>query len=271
MDRKANGSPSRNIIAAAVIAAAAGGAGFMIGKQDVPNPAPINEIEVSPPEAPVPTVADVALERGDIIRLANEAADAASGGPAVQDPLEGRRFILRIPFGCFGPTSDSAAQNANYTVEDQVLRVRVLAQDWTALPWIANETSQPDVVAAEGFWIPRPWTRSEACPPGDGEPVADVSSIGIVQLFDSDSSRIGQRRGRALEATMPIDVGNAGVVKGLKLVLSGRVAPWPGTRETVRCNAAKAFERPVCLVGAKLDSISIENIESGEQLADWSF
>lgn len=271
MDRKANGSPLRNIIAVTVIAAASVGAGFLAGRDSVPPPPPVtaSKPEAAPPPSPV--VADAALDRADIIRLANSAADAASGGPAVEDMFDGRRFVVRIPFGCGWRPGSEPDRGASYIIEDETLRVRVVPQEWTDLPWVASELSRRDAVEAEGFWIPRPWTQSETCPSGEGVAADPSSSLGLAQLFDSESSRVGQRRGRALEAIVHVDAGEVDLSKGLVQVIEGRVERWPGGQETVLCRAANPYERPVCLVATKLDSISIENALNGDQLADWRF
>lgn len=269
MDRKADGSPLRNIIALSVIAAASGGAGFVAGRNSIDFPVSAVATEPAAPPPLAPTVSEITLGRVDIIRLADMAADAASGGSAVENMMDGRRFVIRIPFGCGQLTDGRIDKGETYTVEDETLRVRILPQDWTDLPWFANELSRRDVVGAEGFWIPRPWTSTETCPADETEPADSSSSLGIAQLFDSQSSRVGQRRGRALEATIQVDASAADFSKGLRLVIEGRLVTWPGGRETVLCRAAKAYDRPVCLVGTKLDSVSIENASSGERLAAW--
>lgn len=272
MDRKANGSSLRNIIAAAVVVTAVAGAGFIAGRDSVRLPEPI---VVTQPAAPVsvavpePTVAEVTLGRADILRMASLAADAASGGAPVADTMDGRRFVIRIPFGCGLKFKDNGSRSAAYTVADETLRVRIQPQDWTDLPWVANEVLRREAVGAEGFWVPRPWTAAETCPPDAVEPTDLSSNLGIAQLFDADSSRVGQRRGRALEATVQVDPDEADFSKGFRLVVEGRVVQWPGGRETVLCRAASAYQRPVCLVGAKLDGISIENAANAERLADW--
>ena len=298
MDRDANSSKLRNIIAAGVIAVAVGAGGYLVGKGESPVTAPAAKIEVEPAEPAVPAVVDVALGRADIIRLANEAADAASGGPAIVDSLDGRRFAIRIPIGCGGPAQGGSTGPASYAVDDGVLRITIQPQDWTALPWVKSETSRRQLVAAEGFWIPRPWTRSETCPAPTAVPAAidpeteptdpkttaspidqvvaapppvAASGLGIAVLFDSESSRVGQRQGRALKATIPIDPADPDAAKGLTMVLTGRVARWPGGTDTVLCNAARPYDRPACLVGAELDSIAIENSRTGARLSDWQF
>jgi len=262
----------RNIIAATVIGAALAGGGYLFGRNSIDAPAPVEAPRSAPAVVTSAVIPDITLRRTDLIRLSAEAADASSGGPAVEDMLDGRRFVIRIPFGCGDITGDEErAYGARYTVEDRTLRIRVLPQDWTSLPWVAAELARHEADGAEGFWIPRPWTQGEMCPSGKGDPADPSSSLGIVQVFDSDSSRVGQRRGRPLEATVQLDPEEADLGKGLRLVIEGRVARWPMGRETVLCRAEQLYKRPVCLVGAKLDTVSVENASNGDRLADWRF
>lgn len=272
MDRKANGSPLRVIIAVAVLAAASAGMGYIAGRVSIdPETPAVRSEPTAPPSLPEPILPEVTLGRSDIIDLANSAADAVSGGPAVHDMMEGQRFILRIPFGCGQSAPDEGERAASYTVRDETVRVRVLPEDWTDVPWIASELSRRGAAGAEGFWIPRPWTGVEACPPGATEPADRSSTLGIAQVFDAASSRVEQRRGRALEATVQVGPDEADFSKGLRLVIEGRITRWPGGRATVLCHVAGAYQRPVCLVGTKLDRISIENPANDERLADWAY
>lgn len=273
MDRDANGSRLRNIIAATVIGAALAGGGYLVGRDREPPPAPVAVPAAPPsvtpevPDAPV----DITLQRADLIRLASAAADASSGGPAVKEMLEGKRFVIRIPFGCGTVNSEEErAFNARYTAEDRTLRISVQPKDWAEIPWVAAELERREADRAEGFWVPRPWTRSETCPADQGDPANPASSLGIAQIFDSESSRVGQRRGRPFEATVQLE-DDVDLSKGLRLVIEGRVARWTMGRETVLCRASKAYERPLCLVGAKLDTIAVENASNGKRLADWRF
>lgn len=269
MNHKADGSSMRNILAAMVVAMAAGGAGYVLGRSETPTQSPQPpEIEVTPVEPAVPVVSNVTLGRADIIRLANEAADAASGGPSIADLLDGRRFLVRIPFGCEATDPKMAGNGATYSVDERALRVRVQPQDWAEFPWIKRVLSKEKAVAVEGFWIPRPWTRSAACLAETAGQPDRGSWLGLAQLFDTESSRVGQQDGRALEATIPTDSNDLDLSKGLTLVLSGRVASWP-TGGTVICDTAQQSERPTCLVGAELDSISVESARSGKRLSQW--
>lgn len=274
MDRDANGSTLRNFIAAAVVAVGLAGAGYLVGRD---RPKPAEPMPVSPPPAPVETpepvvIPDVTLQRADLLRLGEAAADSASGGPAVQDMLDGKRFTIRIPFGCGDLDADATgAFGAHYDADEGTLRVKVQPQDWTQLPWVAAELERREADGAAGFWLPRPWTRNEACPAEGAEVANPVSNLGIVQIFNSASTRVAQRRGRPFEATVQLAPEDANLGKGLRLVIEGRVARWPDSRDTVLCHADGPYQRPSCLVGAEFDRIAIENESSGEQLADWRF
>lgn len=273
MDRDANRSRLRNIIAASVIGAALAGGGYLVGRNSVGTPVPVAVPTAPPPVTPEVSdpPLDITLQRGSLIRLAAAAADAASGGPEVEEMLEGKRFVIRIPFGCGTfDSEEERAFNARYDSEDRTLRISVQPKDWTEIPWVAAELERREADRAEGFWVPRPWTRSETCPADLGDPANPASSLGIAQVFDSESSRVGQRRGRPFEATVQLD-DEVDLGKGLRLVLEGRVARWSMGRETVLCRASMAYERPLCLVGAKLDTIAVENASNGKRLADWRF
>lgn len=274
MDRDANGSRLKNIIAATVIGAALAAGGYLAGRDAAapPAPMPVQPTPVAPVAVAPRVPEEITLQRADLIRLAAAAADESAGGPVVDDTLEGKRFVIRIPFGCGGLSSDEKrAYGARYTPDDRTLRIGVEHEDWTRVPWVAAELSRRGADRAEGLWIPRPWTQSETCPTDQSDPANPASSLGIAQLFDADSSRVGQRRGRPLEATVQLDADNPNLGKGLRIMVEGRVARWPMSRETVLCRAVQTYERPLCLISATIDLIAVENASSGDRLADWRF
>lgn len=235
-------------------------------------PPPATPLE-SPQPVPVPTVVPgPLLQRADLIELVARAADAASDDVALEETLAGRRFVVRIPFGCGTQTrTRNLAYGWSYDVDEEALRVSIVPQDWATIPWVLAEMERRGAETAEGFWIPRPWTRSETCPSGHGDPSDPSSSLGIAQIFAPDSSRVGQRRGRAMEATVRLPSGEILPEKGLRLVLEGRIARWPQGRESVLCDASVAYDRPVCLIAASFDVIAVENAANGARLADWRF
>lgn len=244
--------------------------GYLAGRASVEAPPPPG------PEAPVATekpqpaqVSDVLLQRADLIRLASAAADAAAGGPKLEDDLAGRRFVIRIPFGCGGPAADAEAPFGwSYDREQQTLRVRVTPQQWAEVPWVAGRLQQREVESVEGFWLPRPWTRSEACPAQQqASPGERASSLGIAHFFAAGSSRVG--RGEALELVERIPPEELRAGAGFLLLLEGRVARVPGGEETVLCHSTGAYERPICLVAAEFDRVAIENPATQQTLAQW--
>ena len=248
-----------------MIGAALAGGGYLIGSGRDQPPAPVAVPTKPSPVAPeVPdTPVDITLQRADLVRLASAAADASSGGPAVEEMLEGKRFVIRIPFGCaIGGSEEVRAFNARLAADDRTLRISVQPKDWTDSLG-CSRTGTPESRPGEGVGF-HDRDLSETCPDDRGDPANPASSLGIAQVFDSDSSRVGQRRGRPFEATVRLD-DEASLAKGLRLVLEGRVARWTNGSETVLCRAAQAYERPLCLVGAKLDSIAVENASNGDR------
>lgn len=270
MDGPSRVTRLRNFMAAGVIAVALGAGGYLLGRGSVealPPPAP--EAPVVIRNAQPVQVPDVLLQRADLIRLATASADAAAGGPKVEDSLAGRRFVIRIPFGCAGPTPDPEAPFGwSYDAEQQTLRVRVTPQQWAEVPWVAGKLQDRDVESVEGFWLPRPWTRSEACPAQQSaSPGERASSLGIAQFFAAGSSRVGRHEELELVERVPPEELRAGA--GFLLLLEGRVARVPGGEETVLCHAAGAYERPICLVAAEFDRVAIENPATQQTLAQW--
>lgn len=259
-------------MAAGVIAAALAGGGYLAGRDSVRIPPP------PAPEAPAPVpqsnpavMPDILLQRADLIGLASAAADAAAGGPSVRDHLAGRRFVVCLPFGCAGPTEDAEMPFGwSYDAEEQTLRVRITPQQWIEAPWVAERLEGREVESVEGFWMPRPWTRSEACPPqAPAIPGEGSSSLGIAHFFGTDSSRVGQRRGKALQLVKRVPPEQLRSGSGFHLLLEGRIARVPGSEDTVLCHAAGAYDRPTCLIAAEFLRVAVENPATQEVLAEW--
>jgi hypothetical protein len=214
------------------------------------------------------------LTRADLIIAAQAAAARYADGqppPVAKDGWVGRRFEIRIPFGCEGPQSPVSAAQAFYEFDPEHHTVRLVARpaDWTTLPMIAT---LKDVEAVEGFWIPRPWSRSERCPPPREAPLpatptpAAGQTLGLAQLFGANESRIGRRDGRAYEQVVKLDDGET-PADGYRLLLSGRVAAFPGG-QWVRCWAESPDHRPLCLYAVQLDRVAFEAAD-GATLGEW--
>ncbi|WP_420142476.1 hypothetical protein [Sphingomonas sp.] len=257
---------------------AVGGAGFLFGRSTAPRPEPVPQvaapIPVTPP--PPPSEAPRTMARADLIDLARRAADAFASNqppPGDMDAAAGRRFDLVLPFGCGGP-SDAAStlpMQWRYDAEAKVLHVSVNPTAWSAADWGLGE--EAGVTSAEGFWIARPWSSSEACPtrvgtatPTGVEPVTlPGQTLGIAQ-FLADGAR---REGRAFEIRQRMNPEEAEGGQGFRLRLIGRVERIAGAAP-VRCIQPAGIEqRPVCVIGMRMDEVRIENPATGKVLGTW--
>lgn len=277
---------SRLALAGALAAAiAVGGGGFLLGRATseqppVANPAPV----AVPAPKPAPEPASTAiLGRADLIALAAAAADSAAAG---RDPgpeiaqADGRRFELRLPFGCTGPAGeDSAApMRWRYDPEARALRISVGPVAWTPRDWWPADGAD-SVEAVEGFWVPRPWTSSEACPEAGDRPAAAGTepvtlpgqALAVGQIFLADGGRGGRRDGKPYEAVVRVDETDLKIGgQGLRLRIAGRVARTPGGGPVLCRQPAGPEQRPICLVSVIMDEVAVENPATGETLATWS-
>lgn len=244
----------------------------------VPAPAPI--------PAPEPVLSGL-LGRADLIALAAEAADSAAAG---RDPgpeigrADGRRFELRLPFGCTGPaTRDSAApMRWRYDSRAEALRIHVDPVAWTAKDWWSAGAAN-EIEAIEGFWIARPWTSSEACPGGGDEPASAGAAAGegepppppahtlaLGQIFSAEGGRGGRRNGKPYQAVVRVAEDQLDSSAGFRLRISGRIARAGNVGPLTCRRPADSEQRPVCLVSAVMDEVAVENAATGETLATWS-
>lgn len=250
--------------------------------QPSPKPAP------PPPAPPEPVAKPVAvkappppLDRTDLIRaaetLASDAAPPAATAPAGRDPLIDRAFRLRIPFGCDGPQIGAGTSQAYYEVDAQRRTVKLLASpaDLANHPLVTQGPGAGEIEALETFWIPRPWSRSDACPPRRERPAPATPTppspptLGLGAIFETETSRLGRRGARPYELVRKVPAGADLPLKGAyALVLEGRLAAFPsGT--ALRCWTESPDHRPVCVYAVVLDRVAFETA-SGEPLAEWS-
>lgn len=229
------------------------------------------------------------------VNAATAALSAGEAYPITAAELSGRRFALRLPFGC---RSDAAgnALSYEYDGEDRALRLAATPQDWTE--WAAPVLGEPDAELVEGFWVTRPWQISEHCPataaPATAAPAsavpptavprppaadartADVApaaplitaspeTVGIAQVFLREGSRLLRRAGRPYETTLRLGEGEAPTPQGYRLVLQGRFAADP---EPVQCWSDHPDRRPTCLVRVEFDRVAFED-PAGKTLAEW--
>jgi hypothetical protein len=237
------------------------------------------------PLPPLP-IAEPPIGRETILLAAARAASAAAlgrGDAAGQRELDGKRFEVRIRFGC--PPSRSVTEGASrfelrFDEENRTLRLRAapdLSLDDKTIAGLSGDT----VEAVEGFWIQRPWLLADGCPPGpqlppdarDAEGGASPPStshrrIGIAHFFTEADSRTGRRDHRAYEATKVLKEGEQPSAEGYNLVLSGRLRARPLGR-VISCTVVSIDAPPQCVVSAEFGRVWIEQPGSKQVVAEW--
>lgn len=220
-------------------------------------------------EIPKPTP----LGRPELLAAVAQASDAfAAGRPAPEavTQLAGRRFEVRLPFGCRGPVEAGALRYA-WDADSRRLMLSARAEVLTKTPWAKALVDDAASEAIEGFWISRPWITSSDCPARAGSADAFAASpetVGLVQVFEAGGSRLLRRNGRPYEVTLRLPENQTPPAAGYRLVLAGRIAD-TGEQPPIRCRAADADQRPVCLVQVELGRVAFESVD-GEQHAEWT-
>jgi len=257
-----------------------GTGGFLLGRATTertpvpagppPAVAPAPKIETDTPRG--------VLGRADLIRLAASVADASAGGgePQIGD-VDGRRFVLRLPFGCGGPAGadSNAAMRWRYDADANALRLHVAPIVWAASDWRAEAASSGGGTI-EGFWISRPWTSSEDCPAGESRPIVAGAepvtlpgqTLALGQI--SPAREAGEEQSpRTYEAVVRVAQAQLDTTQGFRLRISGRIANLRGSGPVQCRQPAGPEQRPICLIGAVLDEVAIENPVSATTLAVW--
>lgn len=261
------------------------------------DPDPVPELAPPPIAAPRPP-----LTRADLIDAAARAADAHARAlpvPAEDNILAGRRFSLRLPFGCTGPAAadGQASMSWSYDEEEQTLRVSVAPHIWTDAEPVRTAASGMEYEAAEGFWIERPWLQSGDCPsPPQRVPSAEKArnadeskqmlptrpkeaaeratateargTLALVELFAVGSRRAVRRNGRPYSIVTKIAPGEIDLSRGLRLVLTGRLKSFAG-HSPIACSGAGVNERPLCLIRAEIDRVAITDASGQRLLGEW--
>ena len=237
----------------------------------------------APEAAPTPIIPShvspvAALGRAELVGAAAQAASAYVEGttPTGTDPLLGRSFAVRIPFGCSGPSvagegAEKGLARWSWGPEQKTIEISLMPGDWTtsALMPPSGGSPPPAWETVEGFWVPRPWLGSETCPKVAGDPLQTLSAaspqtLGIAAVFQSGGSRFGRRNGRAYSFTLRAqgDQPVSPPADGYRLVLEGRVVGFPNGR-AIRCLASGPDQRPVCVAAVHLDKVAFEDAAGG--------
>lgn len=268
---------SRLVIAGGVAAALAVGAvGFVVGRMTVPPPPSVKSAPAQPVPLPIPQPDTTrVLSRADITAAAGHAADALASGtapPEALDDLPGRRFSVSLPFGCAGPAgADSPAPlRWSYDETAQALRVHVALISWQPDEW---GTKSDNSNGPQGFWVTRPWSSGETCPPAANDNVSmatqPVTLPGQTVALASFGSGIAKNNG-GYEATVRIPRDKLDMSQGLRARISGRIDHVAGGG-AVRCIQPAGIEQqPICAVAAIFDEMVIDNPATGETIATWN-
>lgn len=235
----------------------------------------------SPPPRATPPAPEPIVGRSELIRAAGTlaAAYAADGDTAglANDPMEGQRFALRLPFGCEGPQARTGAAQAYYEYDPAKRTVRLVARpaNWTALPMIQDAKGSGNVEAAEGFWVSQPWSPAERCPTPRDRPTAAAptppapETLGLVRLFTAADTRVGRRAERPYEHVVRLGEDMPPpLFQGYRLVLEGRFTAFADGR-VAHCWSETPGHRPICVYAVQLDRVAFETGDGARQLAEW--
>lgn len=251
----------------------------------------------SPPKSnsvipPLPVV-EPPMDREALLMAVIRAASATAGGKEdkdVQRLLDGKRFELRMRFGCDGAEKDGGAPRSwTFDEERRVLRIRV-ATDISADTPLLSKLGMGQIEAAEGFWITRPWLLTAGCPAKEraspvpppatpdaapaSPPAADPSPspplprLAIAQFFTASDSRT-HRRERAYEVTRTLESGAEPGIQGFDLVVAGRLKRLDD-HPVIACLNESTGQAPSCLISSEFERVTIEQPGTGETIADWA-
>lgn len=235
-------------------------------------PSPANETNIAE-TLPRP---EPALDRNGFLRTIASVASAHTVGTddrAMQSALDGRRFAIRVRFGCDGPAPNSSTAALRWTQDQDGKSFGIFAKpDLSLADEPLKDISDQTIEAVEGFWIPRPWENQGACP----NPAADDEEaalpapqlVGIAQYFTAEDSRVGRRSGRAYVATQKVESPAELPKSGLILLLEGRFEAWPGGK-VVRCSGSGRNRRPACIASAHLDRAAFLRPDDSTVVAEW--
>jgi hypothetical protein len=259
----------RGLFLVAIMAVAACRSGEHSAGNEASDPVPANETNL-PDELPLP---EAALDRAGFLKAMASAASAHTAGARSAADLDGRRFAIRIRFGCDGPAPAGNNGPLRWTEAKDKASIEIMAKpdlslEAEALAGISDQT----IEAVEGFWIPRPWQMDDSCPAteaGDAEAILPAPQlVGLAQYFTAEDSRVGRRSGRPYVATRKIASPAELPKSGLILLLEGRFEAWPDG-QVIRCAGSGRNQRPACIASAHLDRAAFLKPDDSSVIAEW--
>jgi hypothetical protein len=234
-----------------------------------------------PASAPMPSLAVSApLERTELVQEANAAAAAYAAGAKPspdKSPLIGRRFSVRIPFGCGGPGSAGPSAQASVELDaaTNALKLSAAPAIWTSLPVLQDLPKVERIETVEGFWIPRPWVNTDACPPVRNTPLpatptpVAAQTVGLARIFEKGGSRVLLRGDRPYQFSLKLPKDEAAQLgHTYHLVLEGALVGF-GDGRALHCWSESPDHRPICLYAVTYDRVAFEDTATGAVLAEW--
>lgn len=274
-DRMIHATGTIGMILASISTLALGGCGEKQQPANESVPAPVKAIAEPVLPIPLPVPLPV-LTRRDLIVAAAAATDAVAAGAAVAPnnaALLGRRFEVRLPFGCNGPAPADETQWAGWTINagSGALKLSARSELSAEDPWLRAIAGGAEFEAAEGFWMRRPWTAAETCPaqPDSAPEPGETQTLALVQLFAAEAPRTRQRGGRPYTSTIKLsDEGTEGP-RTFRLLLEGRVTGF-ADRQPVHCSQSSASARPRCAIAVEFTRLAFEDADA-RIMAEWRY
>lgn len=236
-------------------------------------------------EAPRPTpVVEPPLDRERLLLAAIRAASAFAAGnkdSEAQRTLDGKRFELRVRFGC-GDGEDEA-RGWRFDEKNRTLRLRV-RQDISEDDIVAASIAGGQFESIEGLWLRRPWLLAATCPATQApaaveepnadaavlpEPVVAAPRVGVAIFSTAADSRTTRRQKRPYEATKVLGEAEGPSGQGYDFVMAGRLRALPDAR-VIACSSESADLPPTCIISVHIDRVWIERPDTREQIAEWT-
>lgn len=224
-----------------------------------------------------------------VMRTASDAALGRTDGER-QRTLDGKRFELRLRFGCVGEQAGDSSRAWTFDEKRRKLSLRVEPEITGDTP-LVRAVGEEGYEAVEGFWIRRPWMLAAECPavvaePGppptqpperraadaaraEASPPRQLPRIGLAQFFSETDSRTHRRGERGYTATKLLAADVLPSKVGYDLVVTGRLRRL-ADGSVIACVNRNAGSPPDCIVSAQFDTIAIVQPVSGEVIATWS-
>ena len=246
-------------------------------------------------EQPTPLpVVERSINRERLLAAVARAASAYAAGADISEAdraLDGKRFEVRLRFGCGQGASNEDATGWTIDPTSQTLRLKAVPDLSFDDRLVRTLAGLEGVEAVEGFWLKRPWLLTDACPAPkvfgakphsqknqSADPPTEEASVriapqaprvGIAQFFTATHSRTRRRSSRPYEAVKPLAQGSELGAAGFNLVLSGRLTAGPAGR-VVACGSAIFDSWPDCVIFADIDKVWMERPETHEVIAEWA-